>query len=108
MERYNLLIDKQVVIGWDNLLRGKFSKQWKIQQNAYIKRRKLKHPRTYARVQRNRKRKAAKDKNATKRKNKTEAFHAFFQAIIPIVLEIWTDRWCIDRNKPILGGQIVV
>ena len=31
MERYTLLIDEQVVIGWDNLLRGKFSKQWKIQ-----------------------------------------------------------------------------
>jgi hypothetical protein len=28
---YDLLIDKQqTVIGWDNLLRGKFSKQWKI------------------------------------------------------------------------------
>jgi hypothetical protein len=26
-ERYDLLIDKQTVIGWDNLLRGKFSKQ---------------------------------------------------------------------------------
>jgi hypothetical protein len=24
---YDLLIDKQTVIGWDNLLRGKFSKQ---------------------------------------------------------------------------------
>ena len=105
MERYNLLIDKQVVIGWDNLLRGKFSKQWKIQQNAYIKRRKLKHPRTYARVKRSKKRKA-NDTTASKRKNKTETFHAFFQAIILIVQEIWTYR-CIDRNKPILGGQIV-
>ena len=105
MERYyNLIIDEQVVVGWDNLLRGKFSKQWKIQQKAYINRRKLKHPRKHARVQRNKKRKAARDKTATKRKDKTEAFlHAFFQAISPIVLEIWTDR-CIDRTKPILGG----
>jgi hypothetical protein len=31
-ERYDLLIDEQTVIGWDNLLRGNFSKQWKIQQ----------------------------------------------------------------------------
>ena len=44
MERYNLL-------GWDNLLRGKFSKQWKMLD-----------PRLYARVQRNKKRKAAMDK----------------------------------------------
>ena len=26
MERYSLLIDEQIVIGWDNILRGKFSK----------------------------------------------------------------------------------
>jgi hypothetical protein len=35
-----------------------------------------------------------------------EDFHAFFQAIIPIIQEIWTDR-CIDRNTPVLGGRIV-
>jgi hypothetical protein len=34
-ERYDLLIDEQTVIRWDNLLRGKFSKQWKIQQKEY-------------------------------------------------------------------------
>jgi hypothetical protein len=110
MNRYNLLIDEQLVIGWDNLLRGKFSKQWKIQQKAYIVRRKLKNPLLYARIQRKKKRKADKEKangkNKTKKKkNKTEAFHAFFQSIIPIVQEMWTDR-CIDRNTPVLGGRI--
>jgi hypothetical protein len=35
MERYDLLIDEQLLIGWDNLLRGKFTKQWRIQQKAY-------------------------------------------------------------------------
>ena len=30
MERYDLLIDEQLLIGWDNLLRGKFTKQWRI------------------------------------------------------------------------------
>jgi hypothetical protein len=30
----------------------------------------------------------------------------FFQAIIPIVQEIWTDI-CIDRNTPVVGGRIV-
>jgi hypothetical protein len=30
-ERYRNLIDEQLVIGWDNLLRGKFSKEWKEQ-----------------------------------------------------------------------------
>jgi hypothetical protein len=37
--RYDLLIDEQTVIGWDNLLRGKFSKQWELQQQAYTIRR---------------------------------------------------------------------
>jgi RecA-family ATPase len=41
-----------------------------------------------------------------KEKNKTEDFHAFFQAIIPIVQEIWTDR-CINQNTPVVGGRIV-
>ena len=104
-KRYTLLIDEQVVIGWDNLLRGKFSKQWKIQQKAFITRKKLSDPRAYARAQRNKKQKEAKNTKENKRKNKTEAFHAFFQAIIPIIQENWMDR-CIDRNKPILGGRI--
>ena len=104
-KRYTLLIDEQVVIGWDNLLRGKFSKQWKIQQKAFITRKKLSDPRAYARAQRNKKQKEAKNTKENKRKNKTEAFHAFFQAIIPIIQEIWMDR-CIDRNKPVLGGRI--
>ena len=42
LERCPLLMDEQLLIGWDNLLRGKFSKQWKIQQREYITRRKLK------------------------------------------------------------------
>jgi hypothetical protein len=46
-ERYDLLIGKQTAIGWDNLLRGKFSKQWKIQQKEYVTRRKLKNPFLY-------------------------------------------------------------
>jgi hypothetical protein len=45
--RYDLLIDEQTVIGWDNLLRGKFSKQWKQQQQAYTIRRKLRNPFLY-------------------------------------------------------------
>jgi hypothetical protein len=37
-KRHSLLIDEQMIIGWDNILRGKFTKQWKIQQQAYITR----------------------------------------------------------------------
>jgi hypothetical protein len=104
-ERYDLLIDEQTVIEWDNLLRGKFSKQWRIQQKAYVTRRKLRNPFLYEKTQRRKARESAKNKNK-KKKSKTEDFHAFFQAIIPIIQEIWTDR-CIDRNTPVVGGRIV-
>jgi transposase len=106
-ERYDLLIDKQTVIGCDNLIRGKFSKQWKIQQKAYTTRRKLSNPFLYKKTQKRKVRELAKNKNKNKKtKNITEDFHAFIHAIIPIVQEIWTDR-CIDRNTPVVGGRIV-
>jgi hypothetical protein len=99
-----MLIDEQTVIGWDNLLRGNFLKQWKIQQGAYVTRRKVRNPFLYEKTRRRKARELTKNKN--KKKNKTEDFHAFFQAIIPIIQEIWTDR-CIDRNTPVVGGRIV-
>jgi hypothetical protein len=93
MENYSLLIDKQLVIGWDNLLRGKFSKQWRIQQKSYTNRIRLKDPAMHARKQRNRIRKEktyeAKHKGK-KTKNKTEEFHSFFKSIVPSIKEIWT------------------
>ena len=48
MNRYNLLVDEQLLIGWDNLLRGKFTKQWKIQQKAYMHRQSLRDPALHA------------------------------------------------------------
>ena len=103
MERYHLLIDEQLLIGWDNLLRGKFTKQWRICQRAYVNRVRLKHPRAHAARVLNRKKE--KDNDKGKSKNKTEPFHAFFQAIVPYVKEIWKDR-CIDRHTPVAGGRI--
>ena len=104
-KRYDLLIDEQTVIGWDNLLRGKFSKQWKIYQKAFANRIKLSNPRPYENNKRRKKRNKAKNDTAKKR-NKTEEFHALFQAIVPIMHEMWTDR-CVDRNTPVIGGRIV-
>lgn len=110
MERYDLLIDEQILIGWDNLLRGKFTKQWKIQQKAYITRKRLSDPRSYARNKRRKQREEAKykaqNKGKGKSKSKTEDFHSFFQSIVPYIKEIWKDR-CIDRNTPVIGGRIV-
>jgi hypothetical protein len=112
MERYKNLIDEQTVIGWDNLLRGKFSKEWRIQQKAYKTRLRLADPIEYDKLKRMKKQNqeqhndANNNKKTTKTKNKTEEFHGFFQSIVPIILEMWTDR-CIDRNTPVLGGRIV-
>jgi hypothetical protein len=105
-ERYELLIEEQLLIGWDNILRGKFSKQWKIQQQAYVTRKKLKNPFLHAKKQRKKKREENKNKDKKKGTKKTESFHAFFKSIVPIITEMWTDR-CIDRNMPVLGGRIV-
>jgi hypothetical protein len=66
-KRYDLLIDEQTVIGWDNLIRGKFSKQWKIQQKAYKTRRKLSNPFLYEKTRRRKVRKLAKNKNKNKK-----------------------------------------
>ena len=48
MNRYNLLVDEQLLIGWDNLQHGKFTKQWKIQQKAYMNRQSLRDPALHA------------------------------------------------------------
>jgi len=110
MKRYKQLIDEQLVIGWDNLLRGKFSKEWKLQQKSYKNRQRLNDPVSYARKIRKKQRNVEKNKETNNSKkngnNKTEAFHSFYQSIVPILLELWTDR-CIDRNTPVLGGRIV-
>ena len=72
---------------------------WRIYQRAYVNRVRLKHPRLHAEKMRNRKR--DKETNKGKRKNKTEAFHSFFQAIVPFIKEMWKDRY-IDQNTPVV------
>ena len=57
MGRYRTLIDEQSVIGWDNLLRGKFSKECRIQQKAFKTRLRLVDPIEYDRIKRKKKRK---------------------------------------------------
>jgi hypothetical protein len=77
---------------------------------VYVTRRKLRNPFLYEKKRRRKARELAKNKKKNtknkKKKSKTEDFHTFFQAIIPIKQEIWTDR-CVDRNTPVVGGRIV-
>ena len=87
MERHALLIDKHMLIGWDNLLiRGKFTKEWRICQKAYVHKVRLKNPILHA--EKMRKKKKDKEKNKSKQKNRTEAFHTFFLAIVPSIKEM--------------------
>jgi hypothetical protein len=81
-KRYDLLIDDQTVIGWDNLLRGKFSKQWKIQQKAYVTRRKLRNKRhkEERREWKQRTRIKTKQRRNTKQKTATRSFRRLFQS----------------------------
>jgi hypothetical protein len=84
-ERYDLLIDEQTEIGLDNLLRGKLSKQWKIQQKAYTTRQKLRNPFLYKMTRRRKASELAKNKNKNtknKKENKTEDFQAFFRQLL--------------------------
>jgi hypothetical protein len=94
-KRYDLLIDEQTVIGWDNLLRGKFSKQWKIQQRAYTTRRKLRNSLLYETAQRRKARKSAKNKNKStknKKKKKKKIFtRSFRQLFLSYKKYGWTD-----------------
>ena len=56
-------------------------------------RQRLRDPRLHAQKLRRNKRdeEKHKGKNNGKQKNKTEAFHSFFQSIVPHIEEIWTE-----------------
>ena len=73
MEGYALLIDEQMLIGWDNLLiSGKFTKEWRICQKAYVHRVRLKNPILHA--EKMRKKKKDKEKNKANRNTKQKHF----------------------------------
>ena len=57
---------------WDNLLRGKFSKEWRIQQKAHKTRIRLVDPIKYDRIKRKKKRKQ-EQKNETNKNKKTRS-----------------------------------
>ena len=70
---YKNLRDEQIVIGWDNLLRGKFSKEWRKQQKAYKTRQRLQDPVEYDRIKRKKKGRKRKIRTKTNiRKSQTK------------------------------------
>jgi hypothetical protein len=82
-ENYSLLIDEEMIIGWDNILRGKFTKQWKIQQQAYITRRRLKNPALHARKEikrRKERRNKIMERIKAKRRRKTGQKHSTYSS----------------------------
>ena len=70
---YKNLRDEQIVIGWDNLLGGKFSKEWRKQQKAYKTRQRLQDPVEYDRIKRKKKGRKRKIRTKTNiRKSQTK------------------------------------
>ena len=71
----------------------------------------MRDPTLHAKKTRKKKRDEEKNKSKCKgkykgkQKNKIEAFHSFYQAILPFIEEIWKDM-CIDRNTLVIGGRI--
>jgi hypothetical protein len=79
MEQYDLLIDEQLLIGWDNLLRGKFTKQWKIQQHVYMTRKRLHIPSLHARKLRRKQREEDKNNSKNNGKHFTGSFRLLYR-----------------------------
>jgi hypothetical protein len=99
-KRYDLLIDEQTVIGWDNLLRGKFPKQWKIQQKACATRRKLGNAFLYDKTQRRKKREAAKNATKTKQRRTTKQ-KTFMRSSMLLFLSLYNHTRNMDGQMHI-------
>jgi hypothetical protein len=103
-ENYSLLIDEEMIIGkiyktMEDTTTSVHNKEKTEESCIACKKRNKKE-------EREEEQNNGKNKSKKKTKNRTEAFHLFFQNIVPIIKEMWTDR-CIDRTTPVLGGRIV-
>jgi len=112
----------QEAIGWDNLLRGKFSKDWRklngvynrklkdIQQEKDKVQRERKQRREAEEQQRNpywdptRSMKKRQMEKPEKQVRKTDVFQRVFAGIIRIIRELWLER-NMDRHQPLQGQK---
>ena len=95
---YHQLQTNQRKIGWDNLIRGKFSSHWRKHQQEFTQEnkrlRKDHEMRTECmRTKEIPKKKKKKNENSSPRpKRKTDIFQRLFSAITDIIHELWLER----------------
>jgi len=113
----------QEAIGWDNLLRGKFAKDWRKLKGEYNRKQREIEERTakahtaqeeireaqererdgYWEPMRAKQRETQIEPPPPK-KRKADVFQRIFQAIVVIIRELWLER-NTDRHQPIKGQQ---
>ena len=105
-KEYQKLITHQNRIGWDNLLRGKLSKGWRIMQRGYEMRQKYERNQrrvrlklTHGHINNPYDNNNAREKKKKKKKKK-DPFQELIEAIFNICDdELWNQR-NLDRHKP--------
>ena len=102
-DKYWQLKKNQMEIGWDNLIRGKYSKHLKFIQHDFTK--KNKDNRTLQGIQKECKKITEipkKKKKTIETKRKPDIFQRLFDTITNIVHELWLERKT-DRHNPAQG-----
>ena len=110
----------QEAIGWDNLLRGKFAKDWRILNGQYNRKQneqrkeQREHQKEREAQERDRagywdptkakQRKVQKAEQPKPTKHKADVFQRVFKGITVIIRELWLER-NTDRHQPIKGQQ---
>ena len=86
----------QDAIGWDNLLRGKFAKDWRKLNGEYNRKQNENQQKEIREEQ--------EEEQPQPKKHKADVFQRVFQAITVIIKELWVER-NTDRHQPIKGQQ---
>ena len=86
----------QDAIGWDNLLRGKFAKDWRKLNGEYNRKQNENQQKEIREEQ--------EEEQPQPKKHKADVFQRVFQAITVIIRELWLER-NTDRHQPIKGAQ---
>jgi len=93
------------ILGWDNLLRGKFSKQWRNLQNYYDAKRK--NDNRVATARSNAKLTPAQRKQQQKKKHKQNVFQRIISSLFEAASDMWKHRNS-DRHRRENGNDVSV
>ena len=102
---YSLLLSEQESIGWDNLLCGKFSKQWRIHQHFHES--KQNNENCTATARSNAKLTPAQRKQQQKKKHKQNVFQQIISSLFEAASDMWKHRNS-DRHHRNNGNDVSV